>query len=1235
MSRAGWPIPLAVALLMAPTGALAQDVRAWSFGEFARLAFDWGEPTEYSVDVAPDRVTIVFASPVENLLTHIADDLADYVSSVDVDDSSIVLRTPRPMVVNDLMDGGRVYFDMWFAADVAETQDTPGASTEPAPGAIATVSSDIGIAPPAGEAPAEPTAGGVRDERPVAEEAAPIDIANLPVINVRAGEHVGYSRVVFDWDGPVGYEIERIGETVVARFERAAMADTTMTRAMALSQVIDVRQISEGGPLEVAIVIQPSTRVRQFTGDARVVIDVIATGARVAPIPVAVAVERVDGAPPELPVDRLSPPIPPRRPESGGSAVQSATAVAETEPTAATDAAVAPAADTGRTPPLLEEVPPETTELFELPPSRQTAGTVAVDAAAADVAPPPTVVEEAPEPADEVAIVEDPVPAEALETEEAEAAAAGADADQQQVTTVEPQAAEAEPLRVFPDRAAPQTPVAVFQPGQPAAAAVFRRADSLWVVFASASPLDADRLAAQVAGVLGDAEAVPVSGGVALRFAVDEAEHVAVSRSALDWEVAVGGPPQPPAAPLTVESRPNHPRGGRLEVPTESAEIVLSVVDPEVGDELIVVPLTESGAGVVRGRRFVELSVLASAQGLVIKPRADDIRVELADAGVEVVASDGLQISRPSETERHGSVTDGDGTPQAASAGPFDFEAWVGSANHFNDRRVELLRAAAMMPEDRRADARLDLARFLVSHGYGPEARGVIRLIEQSEPALAGRWDVVALRGVAHAISGDAEAALEDLTQPVVNDEPGAAVWRGLANAELGRWRQAAQAFDMAGAAVPGLPAHLLERVARPAAEAALETGDLEAAESYLDLLFGDRSTTNQPGEDYLRGRVAFDRGDSETAAELWQGAAAGHDRFYRFRAEMALIDLAREAGTLAPGEEIDRLEALRFTWRGDHHEFALLERLGEAYWRVGDHRTAVSFWENAVALFPDLDAATALQASIEQRLTALLASGQIEQVSPLTAATLFEEYGERLPDGAERNALIERLAEQLADIDLLGRAADLLAGLVDDHPPGADRSRIGTRLAAIRLLDGQPQAALAALDRSRSGAETEEQLAARRLLRARALSELNRSDEALALLELDDTRMATAARLDIAWREQDWPTAAHMLEDLVGPPPVLGEPITEDQARLALNHGIALALSEDRAGLDRLAAMFGPAMAESPHANAFAVLTRESETPDAVVGIASVRRQVAEVDMFQEFLSNYRELTAASTATN
>jgi hypothetical protein len=229
------------------------------------------------------------------------------------------------------------------------------------------------------------------------------------------------------------------------------------------------------------------------------------------------------------------------------------------------------------------------------------------------------------------------------------------------------------------------------------------------------------------------------------------------------------------------------------------------------------------------------------------------------------------------------------------------------------------------------------------------------------------------------------------------------------------------------------------------------------------------------------------------------------------------------------------------------------------------------------------------------------------------------------MPTGADGIAVTRNLAERLVAIDLLDQAADLLEELVKNKLQGEDKARIGVRLAGIRLLDHKPDAALTALDYDNNEFLSSDIQNERLLLKAKALSDLHRDDEALALIQNNPRESAKVLKADITMHAQHWSDAAKTLLDLVGLPPKAGEVLRPDQVQWLVNCAIALSLAGDQTGLDKLAIDYGAAMAGTPENDTFRILTQPEKTTQ-LKDIASAQARIADVDMFQGFLNNYRK---------
>jgi hypothetical protein len=148
-----------------------------------------------------------------------------------------------------------------------------------------------------------------------------------------------------------------------------------------------------------------------------------------------------------------------------------------------------------------------------------------------------------------------------------------------------------------------------------------------------------------------------------------------------------------------------------------------------------------------------------------------------------------------------------------------------------------------------------------------------------------------------------------------------------------------------------------------------------------------------------------------------------------------------------------------------------------------------------------------------------------------------------------------------------------------------------------------------------------------RQQLRARALLDLRRPDEALAILGDDNSVEADQLRADIFWRDKNWGEAAKTFARLTGAARIREGQLDEDAARTILNWGTALTLADDRLGIAKLAATYGAAMETSPFRDAFRVIAGGSAASSG--DIRQLAGKVAQVGDLQGFMASYRDRLA------
>ena len=758
---------------------------------------------------------------------------------------------------------------------------------------------------------------------------------------------------------------------------------------------------------------------------------------------------------------------------------------------------------------------------------------------------------------------------------------------------------------------------------EPVAAAVFRRAGSLWAVFDKVSTPDLVALRASVGNVIRNIEQVEAPRATALRMETVASINPSIKRDGLAWILELRKQPLKPPTPIEANAQPNSPVGARVFFPVPEPGEALAVRDPEVGDNLVVVPIIPLGHGINRRREYPQFEILASAQGMVVKPRIDDLRVRALRQGVEITSASSLQISSVTPKEEASAEV---GTMRALTR-VFDLKKWrQGGIERFTPDKQELQLAIAKSKEAQREAARLDLARFYFALGFGAESLAVLRLIEEGNPEIQSDPEFRALRGANRYLMGQIEAARSDLFNASLDSNDEAIFWRAAILASEGDLIKASRGLGHAKGIIRPYPRALKMAMGKFVTEAAIQVGDINTASENLKALAAENPTPTERAElDYIEGRLKELGGDFEGAVTKWEAAQEGPHRPSRAKAAVARTELLLKLREMSRAEAIEEYEKLRFAWRGDDFEFQSLRRLGELYLAEGDYRNGLRTLRQAATHFRDhKDAAQVTQQMADAFADVYLGEGG-EDLPPVTAIALYDEFKELTPAGQKGDALIRKLADRLVSVDLLERAAKLLEAQVKFRLKGLEKARVGTQLALVYLLDRDFDKALKTLEDTGVPGIPQELADQRRHMMARALSEQNKNSAALELLKEDKSEAADTLRLEMFWEARDWPNSAQVLRRLItdfGTSP--GQPVDDTQARHILNYAIALTLSNNERGLSKLREDFGVAMENGPFRDAFRLIA--SPKSQGLVDFRTIAGKVADVENFRGFMAAYRD---------
>ncbi|MFT5488851.1 MAG: hypothetical protein ACI9MU_003780, partial [Alphaproteobacteria bacterium] len=316
------------------------------------------------------------------------------------------------------------------------------------------------------------------------------------------------------------------------------------------------------------------------------------------------------------------------------------------------------------------------------------------------------------------------------------------------------------------------------------AAAVFRRGEEYWILFDGRARLALGSLRVAGEGMVEEIEQTDAAEKSLLRLKVPAHLLATATKSGTSWKVRLA--PARMAGPLAT------PIEVRADIDSNQQPAVLIAAkglgrphvfaDRSVGDIVHVYPVLKPGLGNRVARNLVDVAIPASAAGLVLVPRRDDIALIRNAEGVYIAAPGGLSVSRSLEVVAKSVASD---SGHAFGA----FSDWSGGPEkEYRDEKYVKLRQILVAPENKRNSARLAYARFLVSHGMAADALGVLEVALKHDPKIGSDVGYIALRAAAHYLLGHYASAEPDFEHVHLINDPSVAPWRAGIAAAKGDW---------------------------------------------------------------------------------------------------------------------------------------------------------------------------------------------------------------------------------------------------------------------------------------------------------------------------------------------------------------------------------------------------------------------------------------------------------------
>lgn len=758
-------------------------------------------------------------------------------------------------------------------------------------------------------------------------------------------------------------------------------------------------------------------------------------------------------------------------------------------------------------------------------------------------------------------------------------------------------------------------------------AAVFRRGNIVWMVFDTGQAIEQPPPSDALSAIASAFEVLPAGDTKVVRLDLSTDRLATLASEGRSWVLSLGDVLLAATEPMTL-SRVREADGTytmRADVERPGAVHVLR--DPVVGDTLRVVTVMPPARGLARDLTYVDFDALRSAQGLVIKPNNDELEVAIDQKNAVISTGGGLTLS-PVDGTRAADI----GQDPVRRESFVDLTVWQEDDPRRLAERLNEQMGKASTGEGRLRDqARLDLATLYIANDLVYEAIGVLGVAGNDLQTDTLRPRAKLLRAMADTLADRSTDALATLNVGNFPQQADALLWRTLAKVDSGDFTGARLDALASEAVIDNYPDWIKHKFIFAAIRAAVETKDTAMAIRLIGAI--DFATLN-PEEvslyQLMQGRIAELENHEDDALDSYGQVIATDVRPTRAEAVFRTLAILKKNGKIDLDKATQTLAAEALLWRGDRLEASMDSLLADLYFEHKDYRLGFDTVRQAAANFPENETISALADVAAKQFEGLFLNGGADQLKDVDALALFYDFRQLTPPGARGDEMIRNLARRLVKVDLLTQAGDLLQYQVDNRLTGIGRAQVAADLAAIRIADHDPQAALRVLSDTRIAQLPPDLERQRRVLEARAMIDAGRQDLALDMISKLKGRDADLLRVDGYWKSKNYAEAANLLEVLHTPEDSSVQ-MTQQERMGVIKAAVGYVLAADKLSLARVRSKFSDQMSKSAEWPLFDYVT--SQINPQAKEFAKIVAEVAAVDSLDAFMGAYKKLYAPTDA--
>jgi hypothetical protein len=607
------------------------------------------------------------------------------------------------------------------------------------------------------------------------------------------------------------------------------------------------------------------------------------------------------------------------------------------------------------------------------------------------------------------------------------------------------------------------------------------------------------------------------------------------------------------------------------------------VTDPLLQDRLFLIPVSNQQLSNNNQLRYPDFTILASSQGLAIQPHTNKITITADGNILHIKREGGLAGFKDFANETVQSAEKD--TPLPIEKSFYVLKNWY-PTNNFQDTLQERVNKVIV---NNSVQAYLDLARLQVSYGLGAEASMTLNSANQHFPDISTNPQYLGVLAISMLSQQQYKKADEIIQQKILDNNPATPLWRWASN--VLNCKHEAKEIIPDNINIDEFPNNIKNRILLSLMKKTLQKKLLNEFMPLYEKLHSSPITSQEKYySNYLKAWLDYYKDNITEAFAQWKEIGNSFDPRASSRARFVYIVKSLEHQSIDVTKAIDQLEQLKFAWRGDNLEYKIMQKLSRLYLRIKNYIRGFSYMKELISLFPEHRSNQQLTKEMAGIFSKIIFDPQIH---PIDALTIYEDYKELSPPGKDGDNVELQAAQLYKSIELFDEAEEILTHLITFRLNGKDKVAAAIELADIYLKEHEWEKALTTLQKVDTKGVPLSLVLQSRQFEAKALLELDRTNEALARLHNQNDEKSKRLKALIYWKNNNWMNASPILESLIEAPENVED--GGNQAKLqsdVLNYAISLANEKEYGKLLGLEKKYGDLMKDGKYYEEFKLVT-------------------------------------------